>query len=205
MAATILVQFVLISTFSGLERVGAVDTEEGATPGADSASVWGEYVDRVNGFSIGYPFDCRYIEVLGPMTDKEMEARERARLLRFGDVMRLATVKFTNWSAPVFCVNVFDNPSRLSSQEFALKETLASGIYRESEIKTEDLTVGRDPGIKLVYRSKVGAYNGVMTPVYIRKQDKIFQLILFWPVTVNGKTYSYEELFEELVATFVVF
>ncbi len=165
---------------------------------------WGEYVDRVNGFTIGYPVECRFVEVMGPMSEREMDARERSGVLYFGDVLRLFSVRFTNWRSPVFSVNIFANPDGLPIEQFAVNEALSSRVYKESDLKVQPMTLGGHKAAKLIYRNLVGVYAGTVTPVYVGRQDRVYKLSLFFPVSVGGKTPSYDELFESILRTFTV-
>ncbi len=167
--------------------------------------IWGEYNNRVYRFALRFPRNLYCIYEDPPMSPKEMRIRETAGTIHFPDSMKLHTVTFSDFSAPVLYITVYKNPESLAVEEFAIRTILSGGMYRREEIiEVEPLTVEDREAVKLSFVSKAGAAR-ITSPVFIRSHDRVYRFELIRTIKVAEEALSYDELSETILKTLRIY
>ena len=161
---------------------------------------WQIYRNEEYGYKVKYPEECSNVKD-GTMTVAEKQERIPYGTLMFGQEMELSRISFGSQILPYFSVTVYDNSVGESLEEFASQVILSKGMpYEASDIRWTLLTIGGYEAIKATYQNKLGGYDGLVSPVFIKKENYIYSVFL----VTSGLQGNYDTLNDRILSTLTI-
>ena len=176
---------------------GQPETEQ---PASDETADWQTYRNENWGYEIQYPEECFHITD-GTMTIAEKDERKIYGTLMLGQEMELSRISFSDQIIPCFGVTVYDNFAEESIKEFASQVITSKGMpYKPSDITWTPLSIDGREAIEATYQNRLGGYDGLVSPTFIKEADRVYRVFLVSPrrnVQVN-----YSTLNDQILSTF---